>query len=202
MNLLSHFSTGEACTMNTMYHRTLFNLRYSQRSLVDKNIVLERIYNVNETGLLTVQQPSNVYAETGQKQVGGIVLVEWGTLVTMINGINAVGNSVPPYFVFPRVHFKDFMLVGAPPGSDGVANPSGWSTEAIFFKYMDHFIEHTNPSCENCIILILDNHESHMSPEVINKADDAGKLILIFRQLNKIYSSDITFFVIFCLQEL
>lgn len=148
----------------------------------------ERIYNVDETGLTTVQQPGNVYAETGQKQVGGIVSAERGTLVTMINAINAVGNSVPPYFVFPRVHFRDFMLGGAPPGSDGTANPSGWSTEAIFLKYMDHFVKHTNPSRENRVLLILDNHESHMSPEVIDKADDAGKLI--FNELKAVHGKE------------
>lgn len=45
---------------------------------------------------------------------------------------------------------------------------------------MDRFIKETNPSRENRVLLILDNHENHVSPEVIGKVDDAGKLILIF----------------------
>lgn len=52
----------------------------------------------------------------------------------MIGCINAVGNYVPPFFIFPRVNFKRNMLHGAPPGSDGdgAANPTGWSTSDLF----------------------------------------------------------------------
>lgn len=37
-----------------------------------------------------------------------------------------------------------------------------------------------NPLRENHVFLILDNHESHMLSEVIDKADDLSKVILIF----------------------
>ena len=47
---------------------------------------------------------------------------ERGSLVTMLGAINAAGNSIPPSLVFPRVHFKDAMLHGAPPGSVGAAH--------------------------------------------------------------------------------
>ncbi len=50
----------------------------------------------------------------------------------MIDGINAIGNHVPPYFVFPHVNYKEFMIVGAAPQLDGTANPSGWSTVTYF----------------------------------------------------------------------
>ena len=39
---------------------------------------------------------------------------ERGSLVTMVGAINAAGNLIPPCLVFPRVHFKDAMLHGAP----------------------------------------------------------------------------------------
>ena len=35
--------------------------------------------------------------------------------MTMVGAINAAGNSIPPFLVFPRVHFKDAMLHGATP---------------------------------------------------------------------------------------
>jgi len=53
---------------------------------------------------------------------------ERGTLVTICCAVNAIGNAVPPLFVFPRVNFKQHMLTGAPVGSVGVANASGWMT--------------------------------------------------------------------------
>jgi hypothetical protein len=88
-----------------------------------------RIFNVDETGLTTVQKPPKVIAAKGAKQVGQITSAERGVLVTMVGCINAQGTFIPPFLVFPRVHFKQHMIQGSPPGAVGVANPSGWITK-------------------------------------------------------------------------
>lgn len=90
----------------------------------------------------------------------------------MIASVNAVGNSVPPLMVFLRVFSKDNMLKGAPPGTIGAANQSGWSTELILRKYMDHFINFAKPTKEDPVLLIMNNHETHTSIEIIEKAVD------------------------------
>lgn len=140
----------------------------------------ERIYNVDETGMSTVHNPSNVIATKGAKQVGHMTSGERGVNVTMISAVNAIGNSVPPAFVFPRVHFKDHMLQGAPPGSIGFAHISGWSNTEIFARYLQHFIKHSKPTIDNKILLILDNHKSHVSVECLNLAKDSGIVLLTF----------------------
>lgn len=132
----------------------------------------QQIWNVDETGLSTVQNVPKILAPKGIKQLASMTSAERGTNVTMIGGVNGAGNSVPPLFVFPRVHFKPHMLKGAPPGSVGAANPSGWSNENIFISYMEHFIHHVQPGPNNPQILILDNHESHYSPEIIRKCKE------------------------------
>ncbi|CAG9565017.1 unnamed protein product [Danaus chrysippus] len=96
----------------------------------------------------------------------------------MIACINAVGNSVPPLIIFPRVFFKDNMLKGAPPGTIGAANQSGWSTELIFRKYLDHFIKFAKPTKECPVLLLMDNHETHISIDIIDKAVDNGIVLL------------------------
>lgn len=105
---------------------------------------------------------------------------ERGTNVSMIAAVNAVGNTVPPPFVFPRVNFKDHMLKGAPPGSIGAAAQSGWSNENIFYQYFEHFVNHTKPTIENPIILLLDNHESHVSVKAITLANKVGVFMVTF----------------------
>jgi len=45
--------------------------------------------------------------------------------------VYAIGNSIPPFFVFPGVHFKDHMIKDGPPGCVGVASQSGWMTAAV-----------------------------------------------------------------------
>ena len=62
--------------------------------------------------------------------------------------------------VFPRVKLKDHMMKGAPPDSIGVANPSGWMSAACFI--IKHFLKHTKCSKDRPVILILDNHDSHI----------------------------------------
>ena len=75
------------------------------------------IYNCDETGMMTVHTFTQVVADKKLKQVGKITSGERGSLVTLVGAVNAVGNSVPPYFIFPRVNFKLHMLKGSPPGS-------------------------------------------------------------------------------------
>lgn len=114
---------------------------------------LNDIYNSDETACTTVQKVGNtrVVACTNEKQVGKITSGERGTLVTMLGTINAAGNSVPPFMVFPRVHFKEIMLHGASPGTVGVAHQSGWMISENFTIFMQHFIKSTK---ERPVLLI------------------------------------------------
>lgn len=92
--------------------------------------------------------------------------------------LNISGTALPPVMIFPRVHFKHHMLHGAPPGTLGLANPSGWMNSELFVAVMRHFIQHSNSSKTNPTLLILDNHESHFSVETLNLAKDNGVTML------------------------
>jgi len=84
------------------------------------------IYNLDETGITTVQRTEKVVASRGKKQIGAITSAKRGTLVTMCLAVNAIGNFIPPMFVFSRVNYKDYFVRGGPSGCVGVANNSGW----------------------------------------------------------------------------
>lgn len=103
---------------------------------------------------------------------------ERGQLITMSACISATGNHIPPMMIFPRKNFKEFMLKGAPPGTIGDANPSGWSNDELYFKFMQHFIKHTKPTKDERVLLIIDNHETHLSLETVDLASTAGVVIL------------------------
>lgn len=138
------------------------------------------IYNVDETNLTTVHKPPKILAEKGQKQVGSVTSSERGTLVTVCGAVNAVGNAVPPLMIFPRVHFKDHMIKGGPPGSIGAANPSGWMTGEIFIQWMKHFIQHSHCTTEHPVLLLMDNHESHITMSSLTLAKENGIVMLSF----------------------
>ncbi|KAL0829616.1 hypothetical protein ABMA28_003122 [Loxostege sticticalis] len=137
-----------------------------------------RVYNLDETATTTIQKPQKVIAPKGRHNIGKITSGEKGTLVTTFAIVCAAGHALPPVLVFPRKHYKDHMLTGAPPGSLGLANPSGWMTAELFIKVMEHFIKHTSASPENPALLIMDNHESHLSVEALDLAKQSGVTIL------------------------
>lgn len=112
----------------TAFNKTnveLFFTKYTEL-LSRYNFTSDRIYNVDESGLSTVHTPVKVLAPKGTKQVGSVTSAERGNNVTIIGCINSLGNSVPPCMIFPRVHFKNHMVNGAPSETLGLANPSGW----------------------------------------------------------------------------
>lgn len=117
---------------------------------------------------MTTVQRTQREAPKGIKQVGQATSAKRDSLVTVYCGINVIGNSIPPYSIFPKVNFKLYMLHDAPIGSDGSTQPSGEMTSSSFIKYMHHFAKHTKPTPDTLVFLILDNHESHISVDVLD----------------------------------
>nr|XP_033472895.1 jerky protein homolog-like [Epinephelus lanceolatus] len=140
----------------------------------------QSIWNMDETGITTIHKPNKVVARKGFKQVGSLTSAERGTLVTLSCAISATGNSIPPFFIFPRVNFRSHFLLSAPTGSAGSANPSGWMKEEHFAEYLQHFVAHTRCSREKPCLLLLDNHSSHLSVEGLEYAKNNGVVMLSF----------------------
>ncbi|KAF2883719.1 hypothetical protein ILUMI_22447 [Ignelater luminosus] len=137
-----------------------------------------RIFNLDESGVTTAHKPRKILAEKGSKQVNQCTSAGRGALVTICSIVSAAGTYLPPALVFPRKYFKAHMLVGAPAGSLGLANPSGWMTSDLFIQVLDHFIKFTNSCSENPTLLIYDNHESHISLATVEKPRKFGVNIL------------------------
>ena len=120
------------------------------------------IYNVDETGITTVQgKPSKVLGRCGKKQIGCLTSAERGTLVTAVIAMNAAGNYVPPMLIFPRVRRKPEMMNGAPPGSIFACHPSGWMQTDLFTDWFRHFIAFAKPANNKPVLLVLDGHATH-----------------------------------------
>lgn len=151
------------------------------QSVMDKyHFTPNRIFNLDETGVTTVQKPGKILASRGKKQIGVITSAERGSLVTMCNVISAAGQALPPVYIFPRVHFKDHMLKGAPMGSLGLAAQSGWMSTELFPEALEHFMKHMSVSRENRALLLMDNHSSHISIQVKEMARERGLSIVTF----------------------
>ncbi|XP_013859198.1 uncharacterized protein zgc:113274 [Austrofundulus limnaeus] len=142
------------------------------------NFPPQNIWNVDETGITADQTPDKVVARGGEKQVGALTSAEQGTLVTMAFAGNVIGNTIPPMFIFPHVNFESHFIRDGPTGCIGTANHTGWMHEADFLVYLKHFQLHTHSSPENKVLLILDNHPSHLSVESVNFCRSSGIVLL------------------------
>lgn len=126
------------------------------------NILATRIYNVDETGITTVQSKSTkIFALKGRKQVGSLTSAERGLLSTAVICMSAAGVFVPPMIIFPRKRLKEELTYGAPPNTLFECHPSGWIQTELFTKWFLHFVKFVNPTSDNPALLILDGHTSH-----------------------------------------
>jgi len=145
------------------------------QSLITKLSVGGRaMYNLDETGCTTVQKVPKVVSKKGAKQVGQVTSRERGELVTLCGIISATGVALPPVYIFPRKNYRSVLMHGAPEGSLGLVNASGWMTSVNFVKVLDHVIKFTGCSTQNPIILTMDNHESHIALDSLEKAKECG----------------------------
>lgn len=132
-------------------------------NLVDENrIDSTRIYNVDETGLSTVQTKcQKILGLKGKKQIGSVSSGERGVNTTFVGCTSASGNYVPPMLIFKRMRMNDELKVGAPPGSLVEVSESGYITSSLFLKWLKSFIDVVKPTTEKKVILVLDGHTTH-----------------------------------------
>lgn len=164
------------------FNRTNVNLFYDNLEDLYRRFHFQpqAIWNVDETGLTTAQNPGKILAPKGVKQVGAVTSAERGTLVTLCCAVNALGHAIPPMFIFPRVRYHERLVDGGPPGCIGSCHKSGWMTKENFLVFLQHFVKHAKPSIIQPVLLLLDNHESHISVEGIQFAKDNGVHLLSF----------------------
>ncbi len=136
----------------------------------------EDMWIVEEMGITTAQRPDRVLARRGLKQMSP----DRGPLVSVACVVSAAGRVMPPYFVFPRVQFRELFLSGAPAGSSGGAHLSGWMREEQFLAFLQHFTRQTECVADRPCLLLLDSHAAHLSIEGLNFAKANGVVSLCF----------------------
>ncbi|KAK9738857.1 DDE superfamily endonuclease [Popillia japonica] len=128
------------------------------------NFSPDRIYNADESGLSTVTcKTPKVLSHTGERRIAKIASAERGRNTTVVCAMNSQGTVIPPFLIFARVRMRPELLFKCPPNTYAVAQPSGWMTKDCFTQYLHHFARYAHPSKENPVLLVVDNHTSHIS---------------------------------------
>ncbi|KAH3874753.1 hypothetical protein DPMN_038006 [Dreissena polymorpha] len=79
-------------------------------SVLQQNDLLEapeRIYNIDETGFCTEHTPPMVVC--GSECKPQAITSPRTRTVTIVCGANAIGNNIPPFYVFPGKRWVDHL---------------------------------------------------------------------------------------------
>jgi hypothetical protein len=115
-----------------------------------------RIFNIDESGISTVHDPPRVISSKGKKQFVKLTSAERGTLTTVICGMSAQGQFVPPMIIFARKRRNDLLMQGAPENSIQYNTGNGWADQEGFLTFLRHFIKYTHPSPDDPVLLWMD----------------------------------------------
>lgn len=157
----------------------------------------DRIFNADETGITTVQKKSGkVYAKKGQKQVGVAISAERGQTITMLSALSASGSYIPPMIIYPRKRMSPQLEKDGPIGCIYSCSDNGWSNDSLFLKWLKHFQSYVKATATDPVLLILDNHASHISLEIYDFCRNNHIVILTIppHTSNHLQPLDLTFF--------
>lgn len=173
----------ESTSLNRVnsFNKENVDMFFNNLGAIYKNYNPNTIWNMDESGFSTVPNKfGKVIAVRGIRKVGQISSQERGTLISMALTVNAAGNSIPPFFLFPLKNMQARFIKHATSGSVGFANGSGYMKQPEFLLFMRHFIRYTRSSIEHPNLLLLDNHTSHLSIEALDLAAANGITMLSF----------------------
>ena len=151
------------------------------------------------SAVTTVQENEKATVATNRiRQVNA----EVGTLITLGLVVNAAGNSIPPFIIFPwkscmviissyfiifaflwYLHFwilQDYFVIGGPIDCVGEANGSGRMLGADFLLFMQHFVKNVKPSIDRPVLVTLDNHNFHLDIRVLDYCRDNHVILFPF----------------------
>lgn len=98
----------------------------------------------------------------------------------MLAFVSASGSTIPPIFVFPRKKPNPNLLLGSPVGSLGLYHESGWMTGGNFLESLIHFQYHVKATKKNPVLLLMDNHSSHLEFPCVKFAKENSIILLTF----------------------
>ena len=139
----------------------------------------ERIFNVDENGLSTSHKPPAVVTRVTLKPPA--ITSGSRQTVTVIGCGNGLGKSTPPFFIFPGSRMRQELLEGGCPGVNGDVTLSGWSSSAMFKKYIEEHLLKYSPqrSAGNPVLIMYDGHRSHININLINWTKTQNLILFI-----------------------
>jgi hypothetical protein len=187
-----------ACRASS-FNKPLVNIFFKNlKELYEKyHFQPQNIYNMDESGISVVpHRLQKTVSPLGKKIVQKVVAGEKGETATIVVCMNVTGFPVPPALIIPRVRLHEKYYVNAPTGTLKLHNSTGYMTSELFLDWIKHFCAYAKPSELQPVLLIMDNHVSHINLEAIEfcRAHNIHLLTLPPHTTHVLQPLDIAFF--------
>ena len=163
-------------------NRELLNDFYEKVSKVyetfPNGINPSQIWNCDEAGLSYVVKSGRVVTRIGKRYVYNRVIADKAETHTVLPCINAAGEFGPTLLIFKGARMIEGLKVGALPNVTVAVSQSGWINSELFLTWFQKFIQ--GISSARPVVLFMDSHASHISPEVIAMASANNIIIITF----------------------
>ena len=135
-----------------------------------------QIWNCDETGLSYVVKSGRVITRIVKRYVYNRVIADKAETHTVLPCINAAGEFGPTLLIFKGARMIEGLKVGALPNVTVAVSQSCWINSELFLTWFQTFIRGIPSS--RPVVLLMDSHASHISPEVITMAS-ANQIIIV-----------------------
>ncbi len=137
----------------------------------------KHIFNCDETGMPLAPKAPKTVAEKGAKNPS-CVTNSTKAQITVLACVNAAGDCIPPMVIFDRKKLNPQHCIGEVPNTYYGLSGKGWIDTGLFQDWFSqHFLCYAPPI--RPLLLLLDGHSSHYSPEMIRIAADEGVLLYV-----------------------
>ena len=163
---------------------TVNNLReYFQllKSVLDEGDFLNRpqdIYNCDET-VVDLNKSSQKVVVPRRFKTSHSRQVASSEHITIHCCISAAGSTIPPFIIYKAAFPGGNYTAGGPDGALYAKQKTGFMDSELFVKWFTKlFIPHARPTPERSVLLLVDGHSSHCSPDLIHIARENNVILL------------------------
>ena len=134
-----------------------------------------RIYNMDESGMpLDHKQLKRV----AKKKVHGPASGD-KSQITLVACANAAGSVLQPMLIFKWERLNHEWTKGEVPNTLYGMLENGWIDQELFFYWLKDLLMKQIPP-ERPVMLLMDGHSSHYTPEAISGAAQVGVIVFCF----------------------
>jgi hypothetical protein len=136
-----------------------------------------QIFNCDETSFCHDPKKTKVVAVRGQSCYRHTA-ANARENTTVLACVNAAGEKMPPLVIFKGKNLWNKWIPANEtfPGTSYTATPNGWMTSEVFENWFKNqflpFVGEVRP-----IILIFDDHTTHVTPQLLQLAEESGVII-------------------------